>query len=162
MKRTSLVALSVALGLAALSAGAKSPVVKPPVSGYEGTLDPQCSCDWAAGQCTASWNDLGYLGVLNLVYGAEIEFEASWIETVTLEDGTTTQVKRQASAEADLDDTYACDGTTCSATAGVLLPEYPADAEVSFEALVKAFEDGKTGQKPRNFAKDEVACPLPE
>jgi putative transposon-encoded protein len=44
----------------------------------------------------------------------------------------------------------------------VVLPEYPADAEVSFEADVKAFENGATGPKPRNFTKDKVDCPLPE
>jgi hypothetical protein len=162
MKTRSLIPIAVVTTLIATAAYAARPAVTQNSNDYSGTLEPACSCDWTAGSCTASWKDLGYLGILNLVYGADIEFEAEWTEEVTLEDGTVTQVSQSAAAEVDLDDIYTCDGTTCSATAAVVLPEYPDGAEVSFLTMVKAFENGSTGPRPRNFTKDTAVCNLPE
>jgi hypothetical protein len=162
MKTRSLIPIAVVTALFATAAYAARPAETQRTNDYSETLAPACSCDWTAGSCTASWNDLGYLGILNLVYGADIEFEAEWTEEVTLEDGTVTQVSRSAAAEVDLDDVYACDGTRCSATAAVVLPEYADGADVSFLAMVKAFENGSSGDRPRNFTKDTAECNLPE
>jgi len=163
MKKTTLITTAVTLGMAAFAVHAAPPGKSPPTNQFKDMLAPVCTCDWNAGECTASWTDVNSLGVTGVPvsYGADIEFEAQWIESSTLADGTTTEVKREASAEVDLD-AYSCDGLTCSATVPFALPEYPVDATTSFMAKVKAFETGSDGVTPRNFLKDVADCNLPQ
>jgi|PlaIllAssembly_1097288.scaffolds.fasta_scaffold98607_3 hypothetical protein len=163
MKKTTLITTAATLGMAALAVHAAPPGKSPPVNQFKDLLAPACTCDWTAGECTATWTDVNSLGVVGfpVSYGADIEFEAQWIESTTLADGTIAEVKREASAEVDLDG-YSCNGTTCSATVPIVLPDYPVDATTSFMAKVKAFETGSDGLTPRNFVKDVADCNLPQ
>lgn len=153
MKSPVLLIASAALGLAAFSAGAANPHPSPLLYA-EGELNVSCTCDWTAGSCDVSWTDLASLGVVGVpvAYGADVEFEASWVES---------DVEMEASSEADVDE-YTCDGLTCTGTVDVVLPVYPAEADLSFEAKVKGFETGRDGPKSRDFIKDTAECNLPE
>ena len=163
MTKTSLIAAAATLGMAALVVHAAPPGKSPPVNQFKDLLTPACACDWAAGECTATWTDVSSLGLtlLPVSYGADIEFEAQWTESTTLDDGTISEVKHEASVEVDLDG-YSCNGLTCSATVPFALPEHPGDATTSFMARVKAFETGSDGMTPRNFLKDAADCNLPQ
>jgi len=148
MKKYLALAGAVSLAATAITADAKNPHPEPE---YE-ISNLECSCDWSAapGSCTVSWDDVDASA-----YGADIEFEAEWM------DGSGVEMKTEA--ELELDDLWQCEAGVCSATAEFVLPGgYPAEAEVEFEARVKGFDNGRDGPKPRNFRKETADCNLPE
>lgn len=145
MKKTALVSMAVSLGLASLPVNAAKPH---PVSEYS-DLGVSCTCDWLTepSTCTVTWRDAGAP-----TYGVSIELEAEWDVN-----GVTTSSK----AKLDLNDNWACDSATCSASGEFALPYYDGDATITFDGKVKAFNNGRDGVTPRNFAKETGACNLP-
>jgi hypothetical protein len=104
----------------------------------------EVSCDCDATTCTVSWADVGADS-----YGVDVEFEAEWLEG---------DVEMKASAELDLDDSWACDGGMCVATGDFVAPMVPVDAELKFVGKVKGLATGNGGSKPRDFMKTTGDC----
>ena len=133
-------------------------------SGY-GIAELSCECgDWSfvdsddddsepdhwEGSCDVSWVSTPAAPA----YGADIEFEAEWLE----DDGIT---EVEISNDNEIEE-YACEGDdtseTCTAEVPVALGDFPADAETEFEVRVKGFANGKSGKKPRDFTKAKADC----
>lgn len=169
LKMTALAA-AMALLTAPMGAYAKKP--PRPDNGIVVDVSDTCTCgDWVAtdgddedldpdhwlGLCDGDWTAYDHT---EIAYGADIEFEAKWIEGETgMSAENSTSVNDYECVPGDFDGEADADDEKCTATGvEVVATPFPEGADVSLELKVKGFYNGKGAQVSRNFIKAVGEC----
>lgn len=121
--------------------------------GDDEDLDP----DHWLGFCDVDWTAYDHT---EIAYGADIEFEAKWMEGETgMSAENSTPVEDYECVAGDYDEEADADDEKCTATGvGVVALPFPEGADASLEFKVKGFYNGRGGQVSRNFIKAVGEC----